>query len=141
MVPSTGYSDGACFVPHTYLPIVLNGKVLGGAPVDVCIHIEDALRFTKAAQDNNMLRRERGVVASLEVCLILPVRGGPFPGTLIHCLFMIERCILRFACFFILTFPLLIMHVDLSRITTYGLTVFPLPTRWILSNDKMIARI
>ncbi|OQR94074.1 DNA-directed RNA polymerase I subunit RPA2 [Thraustotheca clavata] len=79
MVPATGYSDGACFMPYNYLPITLNGKVLGGAPAEVCVLIEQALRYTKAVKDTS-LRKERGVVASLEVCLILPVVGGPFPG-------------------------------------------------------------
>ncbi|EQC34809.1 hypothetical protein SDRG_07614 [Saprolegnia diclina VS20] len=84
MVPATGYSDGACFMPHTYLPITLNGKVLGGAPAEVCTIIEQALRYTKAVKDNSV-RTERGVDKTLEVCLILPVVGGPFPGLFLSC--------------------------------------------------------
>lgn len=79
MTPSTGYSDGALVLPHSYLPVLLNGKVLGGAPADVCQNLANALRSMKVNQDER-LRVSCGVLPSLEVCLILPVACGPFPG-------------------------------------------------------------
>ncbi|KAF0691980.1 Aste57867_16886 [Aphanomyces stellatus] len=79
MIPSTGYSDGSFVTPHHYLPVMLNGKLLGAAAPSVCVELEAALRFTKATPDAAM-RKERGVVPTLEVCLIAPVVGGPFPG-------------------------------------------------------------
>ncbi|CAK4078843.1 unnamed protein product [Aphanomyces euteiches] len=79
MIPATGYSDGSFVAPHHYLPVMLNGKLLGAAAPTVCLELESALRYTKASPEAS-LRRERGVVATLEVCLIMPVVGGPFPG-------------------------------------------------------------
>eukprot|EP00644_Phytophthora_capsici_P006278 jgi/Phyca11/18029/fgenesh1_pg.PHYCAscaffold_32_\ len=74
-----GYADGALIVPYSYLPVMLNGKVLGGAPTEVCKRIADVLRKIKSA-DNSEEREVNGIVPNLEVCLILPTRGGPFPG-------------------------------------------------------------
>ncbi|ETV99767.1 hypothetical protein H310_07819 [Aphanomyces invadans] len=79
MIPSTGFSDGSFVAPHHYLPVLLNGKLVGAAAPTVCVELEAALRFTKATPEAH-LRKERGVVPTLEVCLILPVVGGPFPG-------------------------------------------------------------
>lgn len=79
MIPTSGYADGALIVPYSYLPIMLNGKVLGGAPIEVCKRIQDALRKVKSASDATE-RMEHGIVANLEVTLITPTIGGCFPG-------------------------------------------------------------
>lgn len=82
MMPTSGYADGALIVPYSYLPIMLNGKVLGGAPAEVCSRIQQVLRHLKSAEgpDADAERKKCGLVANLEVCLILPTIGGPFPG-------------------------------------------------------------
>lgn len=79
MVPSSGYADGALIVPFSYLPVLMNGKVLGGAPADVCNQIAKVLRTLKSEVGSDQ-RNTCGLVPNLEVCLILPTRGGPFPG-------------------------------------------------------------
>lgn len=79
MLPSAGYADGALVAPYSYLPIMLNGKVLGAAPAVVCSKIRDVLRDIKSSEDSTA-RKANGIVSNLEVCLILPTIGGPFPG-------------------------------------------------------------
>ncbi|GLD94016.1 hypothetical protein PINS_up002627 [Pythium insidiosum] len=79
MIPTSGYADGALVVPYHYLPVMLNGKVLGGAPVESCKRIAETLRLVKSAE-SPAERQEHGVVENLEVCLILPSLGGCFPG-------------------------------------------------------------
>ncbi|DAZ96894.1 TPA: hypothetical protein N0F65_008855 [Lagenidium giganteum] len=79
MLPTTGYADGALVAPYSYLPIMLNGKVLGGAPAEACKRIQDTLRKIKSAKSAEE-RLEHGIVANLEVSLILPTLCGPFPG-------------------------------------------------------------
>uniref|UniRef100_K3WI27 DNA-directed RNA polymerase subunit beta n=1 Tax=Globisporangium ultimum (strain ATCC 200006 / CBS 805.95 / DAOM BR144) TaxID=431595 RepID=K3WI27_GLOUD len=79
MIPTSGYADGALVVPYSYLPIMMNGKVLGGAPAEVCKRIQQTLRQVKSAEDPAE-RTEHGIVANLEVCLILPTLGGTYPG-------------------------------------------------------------
>ncbi|RLN67078.1 hypothetical protein BBJ29_004998 [Phytophthora kernoviae] len=79
MIPTSGYADGALIVPYSYLPVMMNGKVLGGAPAEVCKRIADVLRKVKSAESPKE-RDTNGIVVNLEVCLILPTLGGPFPG-------------------------------------------------------------
>jgi|UPI00043EBA79 DNA-directed RNA polymerase I subunit RPA2 len=79
MIPTSGYADGALVVPYHYLPIMLNGKVLGGAPPEVCKRLTQVLRQIKSAPSAED-RKEHGVVENLEVCLIEPTLGGCFPG-------------------------------------------------------------
>uniref|UniRef100_A0AAV1UUX8 DNA-directed RNA polymerase subunit beta n=1 Tax=Peronospora matthiolae TaxID=2874970 RepID=A0AAV1UUX8_9STRA len=79
MIPTSGYADGALIVPYSYLPVMMNGKVLGGAPADVCKRIAGVLRKIKSAESSDE-RDANGIVPNLEVCLISPTRGGPFPG-------------------------------------------------------------
>ncbi|KAH7488318.1 hypothetical protein PRIC1_007565 [Phytophthora ramorum] len=79
MIPTSGYADGALIVPYSYLPVMMNGKVLGGAPAEVCKRIANVLRKVKSAESSEE-RDANGIVVNLEVCLILPTRGGPFPG-------------------------------------------------------------
>ncbi|KAF1794056.1 P-loop containing nucleoside triphosphate hydrolase [Phytophthora cactorum] len=79
MIPTSGYADGALVVPYSYLPVMMNGKVFGGAPAEVCKRIAEVLRKIKSAKSSEE-REANGIVPNLEVCLILPTRGGPFPG-------------------------------------------------------------
>ncbi|KAG2786660.1 putative DNA-directed RNA polymerase I subunit [Phytophthora cactorum] len=79
MIPTSGYADGALVVPYSYLPVMMNGKVFGGAPAEVCKRIAEVLRKIKSAKSSEE-RETNGIVPNLEVCLILPTRGGPFPG-------------------------------------------------------------
>lgn len=79
MIASNGYSDGALVLPYDYLPIMLNGKVLGGASQRVCKSIAKNIRTIKVSEDDK-LKLEYGVDTTLEVCLITKVEAGPFPG-------------------------------------------------------------
>ncbi|KAL0591904.1 hypothetical protein ABG067_000556 [Albugo candida] len=80
MIPSNGFSDGALIMPFSYLPVLFNGKIIGCAPCDLCVSIQRVLRCIKASNSQQERREECGIVANLEICLILLTPGGPFPG-------------------------------------------------------------
>lgn len=87
-----GSADGALVLSKDHLPVLLDGRVVGGAPVDVCRRVVRALRRLKAVSapptnpdevqgpNAQRLRGKGRVDATLEVAFIHPVRGGPAPG-------------------------------------------------------------
>lgn len=58
-------------LPHDYLPVLLDGRILGGAPVDVAYKLAKVLRKLKARQT------DRRVPTSLEVAFIPPPGWEP----------------------------------------------------------------
>lgn len=79
MTPTNGYSDGALTMPAQYLPIMLNGKVLGVALAATCEGLARMLRQAKVAGASDETK-PRTVDPTLEVCWIAPIERGPFPG-------------------------------------------------------------
>ncbi len=88
-----GSAEGALVLGKDHLPVLLDGRVVGGAPEQVCRHVVAALRRLKAVSaplladkdgiigpDTEVLRGQGRVDATLEVAYISPVRGGPAPG-------------------------------------------------------------
>ncbi len=91
-------SDGCPALSKDHLPVLLDGRVIGGAPAATCARVAAALRRLKAlalagqpagerpAEPLRHTAELRGaaeageVDASLEVAYIPPVRGGPAPG-------------------------------------------------------------
>lgn len=72
MTPSHG--AGATALPHNYLPVVLDGKLLGGVHPRMAQQLADELRLLK-------VNGERGVPAELEIAAVMPGRGGGcYPG-------------------------------------------------------------
>ena len=66
--------DGRAVSAFTHLPVCIDGKVIGGAPIKLCRSIASHLRSLKVA----MIPR---VPPTLEVALIPPGNsGGPYPG-------------------------------------------------------------
>lgn len=59
MTPARGHSDGGMVLPYTFLNIMLDGRILGGAPLRVCKDIGETLRqlkvkLLKAGQGSNL---------------------------------------------------------------------------------------
>ncbi|GAB5035597.1 dna-directed rna polymerase i complex subunit rpa2 [Nannochloropsis oceanica] len=87
-----GSADGALILSKDHLPVLVDGRVIGGAPLDVCRRVVIALRRLKAASspppcedgivgpDTEKLRGKGRVDATLEIAFIPPARGGPAPG-------------------------------------------------------------
>ena len=42
-----GGGDGQLHLPFTYLPVLIDGEVVGGAPAEVCAQVASALRYLK----------------------------------------------------------------------------------------------
>lgn len=66
--------DGCGISSFTSLPVMVNGRVVGGAPVKLCKSIAAQLRALKVEEKPT-------VPSSMEVAFIPPgMKGGPYPG-------------------------------------------------------------
>jgi DNA-directed RNA polymerase I subunit RPA2 len=65
------------FLPSGYMQVLLDGKVIGGAPPEVCMRAEADLRVLKVVARGG---GEAEVLDTLEIAYIPPTRGGPYPG-------------------------------------------------------------
>lgn len=80
-----GSADGGLMLLKDHLPVLLDGKVIGGALPKVCEAVAANLRRLKVAnRSGRVADDEEGSMEAvdpfLEVALILPACGGPAPG-------------------------------------------------------------
>lgn len=71
----SGGGDGRTILTNQFLPVLLDGKVLGGAPVEICRQVTKALRELKT-------QTPAIVDPTLEVAFVPPLStgGGTYPG-------------------------------------------------------------
>ncbi|CAN0444125.1 unnamed protein product, partial [Laminaria digitata] len=75
----TGAGDGATNLPHSFLPVVVDGRVVGGGSEATLRRVAAELRRLKVGEGG-------GVDPTLEVAWVPPMKGGagPYPGLFLN---------------------------------------------------------
>lgn len=84
----TGAGDGSVSLPHQFLPVLLDGRVIGGGSVSTLARAASELRRLKvmggwgSGDGGGMVVGAKGVDPTLEVGWLPPMKGGagPYPG-------------------------------------------------------------